>query len=105
MYRVEKSPSGKDVKACPHCARSSSHYDVAGRFQTGQDAPVGILTAALYEQLPPLTAAEQQRVRAELPERFGPGGDPPVRKQHVAAAKVAWPHKSISTAGVNQRMS
>ncbi len=76
LYRVEKSASGKDAKACPHCARSSSHYDVAGRFQTGQDAPVGILTSALYEQLPPLTAAEQQRVRAELPERFGPGGDP-----------------------------
>ena len=76
LYRVEKSPSGKDVKACPHCARSSAYYDVAGRFQTGQDAPVGILTAALYEQLPPLTAAEQQRVRGELPERFGPGGDP-----------------------------
>ena len=66
---------GTDVKACPNCGRPSNRYDVAGRFLTGQDAPVGILTHALYEQLPALTPEAQDRLKGEYAHRFQGNGD------------------------------
>ncbi|UXN24519.1 DEAD/DEAH box helicase [Curtobacterium flaccumfaciens] len=46
---------------CLHCG--SARPNVVRRFESGNNAAVGVLTSALYEELPPAVAAEE----AELP--------------------------------------
>lgn len=76
LYEVPGSSNGTDVQTCPHCGRDHRHYRVAGRFQTGQDAPVSVLTEELYGQLPALTQAQEVRVRSAHPHRQGGQNDP-----------------------------
>ena len=76
LYQVPRSGDNTDVKTCPHCGRDHRSRRVAGRFLTGQDAPVSILTEALYEQLPALTETQVDAVRRDYPHRSGQGHDP-----------------------------
>ena len=76
LYEVLGSGDNTDVKSCPHCGRDHRSRRVAGRFLTGQDAPVSILTEALYEQLPPLTEAQSESLRKDHPHRSGGNHDP-----------------------------
>lgn len=79
LYRLPSNGDGTDARECPNCGRSSQHYTIAGRFLTGQDAPVSILTAVLYEQLPPQTAAGLKLLRNQYAHRFAPAdADPQV---------------------------
>jgi ATP-dependent helicase YprA (DUF1998 family) len=78
LYAVPPSADRTDAGSCPNCGRPSRHYTVVGRFLTGQDAPVSVLTEALYEQLPPLSEARRRQLAASHPHRFRPGSDPVV---------------------------
>jgi len=49
---------------------------VTGRFQTGQDAPVSLLTETLYSQLPALTKSQTDETLQDFGHRFGAGDDP-----------------------------
>jgi hypothetical protein len=76
LYAVPPSADRTDVRACPHCGRRHGNVAVAGRFLTGQDIPVSILTEALYEQLPELPTEQRDRLQQALPHRFNAGSDP-----------------------------
>lgn len=76
LYRVVGSSDHTDVQKCPHCGSDHKHGRITGRFQTGQDAPVSILTEALYAQLPPLTPLQSDELRADFAHRFGVNSDP-----------------------------
>jgi len=70
LYRLPANGDGTDARECPNCGRSSQHYAIAGRFLTGQDAPVSVLASVLYEQLPPLAPSALKVVRDQYPHRF-----------------------------------
>jgi ATP-dependent helicase YprA (DUF1998 family) len=55
--RIRATRPGK----CLHCG--SARPNVVRRFESGNNAAVGVLTSALYEELPPAVAADE----AELP--------------------------------------
>jgi hypothetical protein len=76
LFEVNGTTDQTDVQECPHCGRKATYHRVAGRFQTGQDAPVSALTEALYEQLPPLTPKQTEDLSAEYAYRRGAGNDP-----------------------------
>ncbi|GIW80408.1 MAG: hypothetical protein KatS3mg105_2215 [Gemmatales bacterium] len=76
LYEVPGSSDHTDVQTCPHCGYDHSHHQVAGRFQTGQDAPVSLLTQTLYEQLPPLDENQKNRLREEFAHRMRATDDP-----------------------------
>ncbi len=79
LYRVRPNGDGTDAHECPHCSRSSQYYTVAGRFLTGQDAPVSVLTNVLYEQLPKSTPEALKDVRRQYSHRFKyPTDDPQI---------------------------
>ena len=46
------------------------------RYQTGQDAPVSVLTEALYSQLPALTSLQREELQGDFAHRFGVNADP-----------------------------
>lgn len=76
FYLVPGSDNQIDVKTCPHCGYDRRHNQVVGRFQTGQDAPVSLLTQTLYEQLPPLDASQKTRIQEDFAHRFRANDDP-----------------------------
>ena len=76
LYRVVGSSDHTDVQSCPHCGSNHRHGRVAGRFQTGQDAPVSVLTESLYAQLPALTPLQRDELQADFAHRFGVHSDP-----------------------------
>lgn len=78
LFKIPANPKGTDVAACPNCSRPSRHYVVASRFLTGQDAPVSVLTEALYGQMPVLSPAKCERLKLDYPHRFHSGADPVV---------------------------
>ncbi|MFN9115458.1 MAG: hypothetical protein ACK5XN_35835, partial [Bacteroidota bacterium] len=57
VWKLEKQPDPDNPleiplpKVCVHCGTRST-TSVVERFSTGQDAPVSVLTAALYQKLP-----------------------------------------------------
>lgn len=58
-WRLQKVPSqDRQVNHCPACGVRSP--GVVGRFLTGQDAPVSVLTTALYQQIPAKVAATSE---------------------------------------------
>lgn len=76
LYRVVGSSDHTDVQTCPHCGSDHRHGRVTGRFQTGQDAPVSVLTESLYAQLPELTTLQRDELQADFAHRFGVNSDP-----------------------------
>ncbi len=70
LYLLAPNGNQTDVRSCPHCGRAAQYYSVAGRFLTGQDVPVSILTAVFYEQLPGLPERGLQRLRDQYRHRF-----------------------------------
>ena len=76
LFEVPGCADKTDVQKCPNCGYSHQHHRVTGRFQTGQDAPVSVLTGALYSQLPALTEVQAQEVRQQFSHRFPPDADP-----------------------------
>lgn len=76
LYLVPGSSDHTDVQTCPHCGYDHRHHRVAGRFQTGQDAPVSILTETLYSQLPELTPSQRDELQSDFGHRFGASDDP-----------------------------
>lgn len=76
LYRVPSSADFKDVQKCPHCGYDHRHHRVTARFQTGQDAPVSLLTESLYAQLPPLGESQREEVQSDFAHRFGVSDDP-----------------------------
>lgn len=76
LYLLPGSFDHTDVQTCPHCRYDHRHHQVAGRFQTGQDAPVSLLAQTLYEQLPPLDDTQKGRLQAEFAHRFRATDDP-----------------------------
>lgn len=77
LYEVPGTNSGTDVSECPGCGRKAGGAQVAQRFQTGQDVPVGILTETLYNQLAPLGDDQMQELRGDFPDRYDGASDPP----------------------------
>jgi ATP-dependent helicase YprA (DUF1998 family) len=77
LYLVPGNGDSTDVRACPYCGRDAQYYTVAGRFLTGQDAPVSILTAGLYEQLPALSEDRLKALRQQYRHRFNPTDSDP----------------------------
>jgi len=75
MYRLPPSGDGRDILRCPRCGRLKGSNVVMERLQTGQDAPVGILTEAIYEQLPPLRPAQKTNLRRMYPQQYDGTGD------------------------------
>lgn len=75
LYRVVGSADHTDAQTCPHCGSDHRHGRVIGRFQTGQDAPVSVLTESLYAQLPALTSLQRDELQAEFVHRFGANSD------------------------------
>jgi ATP-dependent helicase YprA (DUF1998 family) len=80
LYEIDSTQPGTDVSECPGCGRKASGGQVAQRFQTGQDVPVGILTETLYNELAPLDHDQMQRLQADFPERYNGAGDSPSGK-------------------------
>jgi ATP-dependent helicase YprA (DUF1998 family) len=76
LYRVPGSADHTDAQTCPHCRSDHRHGRVTGRFQTGQDAPVSVLTESLFGQLPALTSHQRDELRADFAHRFGANADP-----------------------------
>jgi ATP-dependent helicase YprA (DUF1998 family) len=76
LYRVPGSDDHTDAQTCPHCGSDHRHGRVTGRFQTGQDAPVSVLTESLYGQLPALTSYQRDELQADFAHRFGVNSDP-----------------------------
>jgi ATP-dependent helicase YprA (DUF1998 family) len=76
LYEVPGSQDHTDIQTCPHCGYDHRHHRVVGRFQTGQDAPVSLLTQTLYEQLPSLDEHQIRRLKNEFKHRFGANDDP-----------------------------
>lgn len=76
LFLVPGSLDQRDVQACPHCGYDHHHHQVAGRFQTGQDAPVSLLTQTLYEQLPPLNEVQKSQLQGEFAHRLRATDDP-----------------------------
>jgi ATP-dependent helicase YprA (DUF1998 family) len=52
LWEVELKPDQRELRRC-HACGIRSNREIVSRFLTGQDAPVGVLAAALYESLPP----------------------------------------------------
>lgn len=78
LFRVPGSSDHTDVQTCPHCGYDHQHHRVTGRFQTGQDAPVSVLTETLYSQLPELTTLQRDELQSDFGHRFGVADDPVV---------------------------
>ena len=76
LFRVPGSSDRTDAQTCPHCGNDHRHSRVTGRFQTGQDAPVSVLTESLYSQLPQLTTLQREELQADFGHRFGVSSDP-----------------------------
>jgi ATP-dependent helicase YprA (DUF1998 family) len=76
LYAVPGSQDKLDVQSCPRCGYDHRHHRVTGRFQTGQDAPVSLLTETLYAQLPALTKSQTDETLQDFGHRFGAGDDP-----------------------------
>jgi ATP-dependent helicase YprA (DUF1998 family) len=76
LYSVPGSKDNLDVQTCPKCGFDHRHHRVTGRFQTGQDAPVSLLTETLYAQLPALTKSQADETLQDFGHRFGAGDDP-----------------------------
>lgn len=76
LYRVPESSDHTDIQTCPHCGTDHRFGRVTTRFQTGQDAPVSVLTEALYSQLPPLSGAQREQLKSDFAHRFGVNADP-----------------------------
>ncbi len=76
LFRVPGSSDHTDIQSCPHCGNDHRHGRVTGRFQTGQDAPVSVLTESLYSQLPALTPFQRDELQSDFAHRFGVISDP-----------------------------
>jgi hypothetical protein len=76
LYRVAGSSDHTDVQLCPCCGNDHQYGRVAMRYQTGQDAPVSVLTESLYSQLPALTSLQREELQGDFAHRFGVNADP-----------------------------
>lgn len=70
LYRLKGNKDHTDIQACPNCGRDHRFQRVVERFQTGQDAPVSVLTEALYEQLKAADPKAIADVQREFHHRF-----------------------------------
>ncbi len=76
LYQVPLSKNCTDIKSCPYCGRDHHFPSVASRMMTGQDAPVSVLTEALYEQLPGLRPDQLATLQENYGHRCGANNDP-----------------------------
>ena len=76
LYELARNADCTDVQTCPYCGRSArADRRVASRFLTGQDAPVSVLAEALYEQLPPLSTKQANKLKDQYHHRLGGNRD------------------------------
>jgi hypothetical protein len=76
LYEVPGNKDSTDIQACPNCGRDHRFPSVASRLMTGQDAPVSVLTEALYAQLPGLGLDQLTSLRQDYAHRSGADCDP-----------------------------
>jgi hypothetical protein len=78
LFLVPPNNDHTDIKACPYCGRDQRYPSVASRLMTGQDAPVSLLTEALFEQLPGLPPEQLAAQQEAFGHRHGANNDPTI---------------------------